>query len=98
MTAKSIFELDLVRIAKWHRRSSLYAFVLILSWILLILMSVNSINLPPSVNIGILIFFWCTMPVSIALVIAMQRSLGSNVLTCIIYGILAFFLSLLVFQ
>jgi len=96
MAQKSIFELDLVRIAKWHRRSSLFAFVVILSWILLTLLSVNSINLPPSVAVGILIFFWFLVPVSMVLVIALQRSLGSSVLICILYGILTVFFSLLV--
>lgn len=96
MAQKSIFDLDLVRIAKWHRRNTLFAFVLILSWVLLILLGLNSINLPPSVNLGILIFYWCLMPVSVVLVVALQLAMGGGILNCILYGILTVLFSLLV--
>ena len=96
MAQKSIFDLDLVRIAKWHRRSSIFAFVLILSWALLILLGMNSINLPRSVDTGILIFYWCLIPVSMVLVVALQRAMGSGIISCILYGILTVLFSLLV--
>ncbi len=93
MARKSIFELDLVRIARWHRRCSLLLVAMILVWVGMILMMVNSVALPAVVEFGISVFFFVSVVVSVWFVVMQQISMGGNVVSVILYGLLAVVMS-----
>ena len=89
MAQKSIFELDLVNIAKWHRRCSMLAALMILIWVFSILISVNSFSLPIGINIVLGVFLYGGIAVSVVFIIGLRRAMGSNILALILYGLIA---------
>ena len=89
MAQKSIFDLDLVRIAKWHRRCSLLAASMILVWVVTLLVAANSIEMPIAIAIPLAAALYGMIAVSIVFVIALRRAMGSNILSLILYGVLA---------
>ncbi len=95
LAQKSIFELDLVRIAKWHRRCSILAAIMIFVWMVAILLAVNSLEPNGSLEIALNIFLAISTIASIVVIIGLRRAMGSNILSLILYAILAFALNVL---
>lgn len=92
MAQKSIFDLDLVRIAKWHRRCSILAASLIMTLVILILVSLSTPEPPAVLVISLAVIFYGGIAVSIVFVIGLRRAMGSNILALIVYGVLALLL------
>jgi hypothetical protein len=95
LAQKSIFELDLVRIAKWHRRCSMLAAAMILVWIIFILVKANTVEMPTAVMISVVVFLYGGIAVSIVFIVALRRAMGSNIFSLILYGILALFFNVI---
>tara|TARA_R110000744_G_C19093903_1_gene532787 strand:- start:145 stop:621 length:477 start_codon:yes stop_codon:yes gene_type:complete len=94
--AKTIFELDLVKIAVWHRRAAWVALVTILMFVTMILISANSIVIPDLVSIVIGVFWIATVIAGGVLVIVLNRVCGSSWFETIAYGIASIFLWFLI--
>ena len=95
MAQKSIFELDLVRIAKWHRRCSIIAASLLILLVVAILVFMNSAEPPAVLIISFVVLYYGGIAVSIVFVIGLRRAMGSNILALIVYGIFALLLHVL---
>lgn len=95
MAKKSIFELDLVRIAQWHRRSALVVWVLVLTWIGMILTSMNSIAVPEMVSFLVTIVYLLSLVLGMVFVVILQHACGASVLELVLYSILTLLLSFL---
>ena len=96
LAQKSIFELDLVRIAKWHRRCAILAGVMIVIWILNILLNINHIFMPELISVGLGAILLVSVVVSIVFVIALRRAMGSNIASLVLYGLITIFFNIIV--
>tara|TARA_R110002072_G_scaffold125676_2_gene261954 strand:- start:2799 stop:3311 length:513 start_codon:yes stop_codon:yes gene_type:complete len=94
--AKTIFELDLVKIAVWHRRAMWLALVTILVVVSLILVSANSIAIPELVSFVVGVLWVVTLLAGVVLVVVLNRVCGSGVFETILYGIATIFLWFLI--
>lgn len=97
MAQKSIFELDLIKLAKWHRRCSLAVITMIVVWVAAIFLSVYNVN-NPNISIALWVFYLFTMLGSAILVFPTHRSMGYGVFSGLIWAFFALlipFLSLL---
>lgn len=95
MAQKTIFELDLVRLAHWHRRCSIAVLTIILVWISAIFAAVYSVN-SPSLDAGLGVFYIATVLVSMVFVGFTQRAMGHGIVICIIWAFATVLLSFLV--
>lgn len=96
MAQKTIFELDLVKIAQWHKRCTVLALMVFFIWIGLILLSANSIAVPDVVSFIVGIFYLVSLVASIVFVLILNRVCGSSAFEMVAYGIVTVFLSFLV--
>jgi len=96
MAKKTIFELDLVSIAEWHRRCTMMVLVVVLTWVGMILASANSISVPEVVSILVMGLYLVSMVASIVFVVMLQKACGAGVASLVLYGILTILLSFLV--
>ena len=97
MAQKTIFELDLINLAKWHRRCVLGVLTIIVVWLAAIFAAVYNIN-NPNISIGLWIFYAITMLGSAILVFPTHRAMGYGVLSGLAWAFFALlipFLSLL---
>ena len=99
LAQKTIFELDLIKLAKWQRRCSITAILILLSivmmWIGSALALVYGLNI---INIGFWAVYFLTIIVSAALVFPTHRAMGyglSSSITWTFFAILIPFLVLL---
>lgn len=95
MAQKTIFELDLVRIARWQRRSVWLVLVVILTMVGMLLASMNSIAIPEVVSVGVTVLYFVSLVVAVVFVVMLQRACGSSALELIFYGFLTIWLSFL---
>jgi len=92
---KSIFELDLVRIAKWHRLCSLLAGAMIVIWTINILLEVNDFSIPQYVSVSLTTILFASVAASIVFVIALRRAMGSNIASLVLYGLITLFFNII---
>ncbi len=95
MAKKSIFELDLVRIAKWHRRSALVVWVLVFTWIGMILTSMNSIAVPEMISFLVTIVYLLSLVLGMVFVVILQHACGASAIELVFYSLLTLLLSFL---
>ncbi len=99
MAQKTIFELDLIKLAKWHRRSTIAAITILISfvvvWIGTAIVLVYGMN-TTSIDIGFWIFYILVMLVSAALVFPTHRAMGYGLFNSLLWAILAFLIPFLV--
>ncbi len=96
MAQKTIFELDLVKIAIWHKRCTILTLLVFFIWICLILLSANSISVPDVISFLVGVFYFASLIASIVFVIILNRVCGSSAFEMVAYGIVTVFLSFLV--
>ena len=96
MAQKTIYELDLVKIAQWHKRCTILAILVFFIWIGLILLSANSIAVPGLVSFIVWLFYLVSLIASIVFVVILNRVCGSSAFEMVAYGIVTVFLSFIV--
>ena len=96
MATKTIFELDLVKIAVWHKRCTALALLVFFTWLTFILLSLNSVAVPEVVSFLVGLFYIASLIASVVFVVILNRVCGSSVFEMIAYGIVTIFLSFLV--
>ena len=97
---KTIFELDLVRIAKWHKRCIVLAVIMIFCIIATILMdAVGRSYFGPAVADFVVVSSWLVLSiggiVSVVFVVMLQRACGGGAATLIAYAIVTLILSVI---
>ena len=95
MAQKTIFELDLVRIARWQRRCVWLVLIVILTLVGMGLASLNSISIPEIVSVGVSVLYLVSLAVAVLYVAMLQRACGAGVLEMVLYGFLTIWLSFL---
>lgn len=92
---KTIFEIDLVKLAKWHRVCSITTLVFILGWVGMIFFMMYNAAIP---GLGLLggIFFTVMILTSMVLTGITHRAMGQAYFTSIVWSLTAFLLSFLV--
>ncbi len=101
MVQKTIFELDLIKLAKWQRRSAIAATILltglVVVWVGSGLVLIYGPNVP-SVGFGIVfwIFYLFAMFVSAALVFPTHRAMGYGLFNLLLWALLAFLIPILI--
>tara|TARA_A100000171_G_scaffold15744_1_gene14161 strand:- start:29 stop:499 length:471 start_codon:yes stop_codon:yes gene_type:complete len=92
---KTIFEIDLVRLAKWHRYCSYAVLVIILFWIGFIFLNIYGVGFA-GLDLIAGVFYLGTVVLSAVLTGFTQRAMGHNLLVCIVWALACFLLSFLV--
>ena len=92
---KTIFEIDLVRLAKWHRICSFTVLIVLLTWIVFITVTMSGRGFV-GLEALITIFYVATVLFSCITIGMTQRAMGKSVLVCILWGLSAFLLSFLI--
>ncbi len=95
MAQKTIFELDLVRIGKWHQRGTRLAITLFLTYIVFIVMELNGIGAPSvmsSISWGV---YFVSLVLMIVFNIGISRACGSSVFAVVCYALASIMLSFL---
>ncbi len=99
LAQKTIFELDLINLAKWQRRCSIAAILIILSiitmWIGSTFALVYGLNIT-NISIGFWGLYFLTTIVSAALVFPTHRAMGYGLFSSIIWTLFAILIPLLV--
>lgn len=96
MAQKSIFELDLVGIARMHRKSVVLVLFVLLLFVGMMLTSANSIAIPEMVSFAVTILYLISILVSIVFVIILQHECGSSWFGAALYGLLTVVFSFLI--
>lgn len=94
MAQKTIFELDLVRIAVWHRRCLLYCLIVLIAFVGLMVVMANP-SVSPTIADVFALFFMGLMLLNVFFVVKLQHACGAGIVRLIAYGLLAFFLHFL---
>lgn len=92
---KTIFELDLVSLPKWHRACSIAVLVIILFGITLIFMGIYNAGLP-GLEVIAAVFYTITVLLSAVLTGFTQHAMGHNIFVSVIWALASFLLSFLV--
>ena len=95
MAQKTSFELDLVKLGKWHRRGTGLALTLLLIWIVFLALELNGIGAPAMMSIVGWSVYFVALVLMIVFNIAISRACGSGILQAILYGIATVMLSYL---
>ncbi len=95
MAQKTIFELDLVRLAIWHRRCSIAVIAIIVVWVSAIFASIYNIN-NPNISYGLWAFHALTMLVAAAFVFSTHRAMGYSLLSGLLWAFFALLIPFLV--
>ncbi|MFK7760465.1 MAG: hypothetical protein AB8C13_11045 [Phycisphaerales bacterium] len=96
MASKTIFDLNLVEIARMHRRSVMLVWIVVLLIAGMILTSVNSIAIPELVSLIVTLFYMVSLLVAVVFVVMLQLACGSGWFEAVLYGVLTIFFSFLV--
>lgn len=101
-SSKTIFDLDLVKIGRRQRQVFWCLLAMLLGIAGLVVGIVYSGGVPPTLEIGLNVIWFCLLIVGIVLVVRLQAALGSGVLGLIAYAIgtilLSFIMLLVVFS
>jgi hypothetical protein len=92
---KTIFEIDLVRLAKWHRLCSIAVLIIILFWVSFIFYTIYGNQTATAQAIATL-FYLATVLITAVLTGLTQSAMGHNVFTSIVWALAAILLSFLV--
>ena len=96
---KTIFELDLVRIAVWHRRCTILALVMLATFVVPFILAFNAGSLPPGiaevVAISALVLQGASVLVAAVFVAILQHACGRGVVAIVLWVILTLVLSIL---
>ena len=99
MAQKSIFELDLINLAKWHRRCAIAAITVLLSivmmWIgstLALVYGLNTIN----ISMGFWVLYLLAIIVSAALVFPTHRAMGYGISSGLLWTFFALVIPFLI--
>jgi len=76
MARKTIFELDLVQIAKWHRRCTALVVVSLLMWATWILLAVNISPFPTVIGTVMLVLYFVMLVMSVFMVAFCRHHVG----------------------
>ncbi|MBO6512447.1 MAG: hypothetical protein JJ974_00590 [Phycisphaerales bacterium] len=96
MAQKTIFDLDLVNIARWHRRCVVLVMIVLLMVVGMILSSVNSIAIPELVSFAVGVLYLVAIVASIVFVVILQHACGSGWFEAALYGVITVFFSFLI--
>jgi len=96
MASKTIFDLDLVEIAVWHRRCTVLALVTLFVWVMWILLAVNMSPMPIAVGRSMWLFYIGVVIMSVVFVVMLQIACGSGPVSVVLQGVLALVFSFLV--
>jgi|GEM_PF-2632027 len=96
MARKTIFELDLVQIAKWHRRCTALVVMSLLMWVTWILLAVNISPFPTVIGTVMLVLYFVMLVMSVFMVALLQASCGAGIFSIVLYCLLTIFFSFLV--
>ena len=92
MAQKTIFQLDLLDLAKWHRRCSIAVITVIVIWVSLIIVSVYN----PNMDYGIWGFHVLTMFVAAPFVFRTHRAMGYGLFSGLLWAFFALLIPFLV--
>jgi hypothetical protein len=92
---KTIFEIDLIRLAKWHKYCSIAVVTIIVFLVTVIFLNVYNQRVP-GLDLITGLFYLATIGVSAILSGFTQRAMGHNVFTSIIWAIACLLLSFLI--
>jgi len=96
---KTIFDLDLVRIAKWHRRCYVLALVMLATFILPFAIIYNAQSFAPGAAevliIALQILQFVSVLVAVVFVVMLQIACGRGPLAVTLWGIITLILSIL---
>lgn len=92
---KTVFELDLVRLAKWHRACSITALIIVLFWLGVLFMSIYNATLP-GLEVVATLFYLGTVLITGVLSGFTQHAMGHNIFVSVVWALAALLLSFLV--
>ncbi len=96
MGQKTIFELDLIEIAKWHRRCTIVAMASLVIWIGLVVFGGNLKGQPVGLDYAYGTIYVAMVLVSVVCVVRLQLACGGGVASVVIHGLLTLILWFLV--
>lgn len=96
MASKMIFDLDLIQIARLHRRCVVLVIFVLFLIVGFILTSVNSIVIPELISFILGILYMLALLLGIVFVVMLQLACGSGWFEAVMYGVLTIFFSFLV--
>ncbi|MBL4809217.1 MAG: hypothetical protein JKY43_04060 [Phycisphaerales bacterium] len=95
MAKKTIFELDLVKIAVWYQRCMLY-FLLVLVAFVVLMVAVGNASISPMIEMLIGLLYIGFLVLNVVFVVKLQHACGTGVVGLIVYGVLAILLHVFV--
>lgn len=92
MARKTLYELDLVKLATWHKRTTVLTLIMLLSWVLIYAVAINAGGNPSRTENMIIIAAMLTylggILIAVAFVILLLAAGGSSVISIIIHALL----------
>jgi pheromone shutdown protein TraB len=92
---RTIFEIDLVRLAKWHKACTYTILIIIVFWIAFVIFRFYGRPIP-GIEVIATIFYLATILVTSVLSGLTQRAMGHNLFTAIVWALASLLLSFLV--